>query len=82
MRIVDENDEDVEEGQPGELLMKGPMVTKGYFRNPQATKEAFTADGWFRTGDIGVRRNGMFYVVDRKKVREVDLSSSMGICWF
>ena len=69
MRIVDENDQDVEEGQPGEMLMKGPFVTKGYFRNEQATKEAFTADGWFRTGDIGERRNGMFYVVDRKKVR-------------
>ena len=69
MRIVDENDRDVEEGQPGELLMKGPMVSKGYFRNEKATKDSFTEDGWFRTGDIGERRDGMFYVVDRKKVR-------------
>jgi 4-coumarate--CoA ligase len=70
MRIVDEEDQDVEEGKPGELLMKGPMVTKGYFRNEKATSEAFTADGWFRTGDIGERRNGMFYIVDRKKVSQ------------
>ena len=69
MRIVDENDQDVKEGQPGEMLLKGPFVTKGYFRNGDATKAAFTEDGWFRTGDIGERKNDMFYVVDRKKVR-------------
>ena len=68
MRIVDEEDRDVEEGKPGELLMKGPMITKGYFRNEKATREAFTSDGWFRTGDIGLRKNDMFYIVDRKKV--------------
>jgi 4-coumarate--CoA ligase len=68
MRIVDDEGADVEEGKSGELLMKGPMVTNGYWRNEQATRDSFTADGWFRTGDIGERRNGMFYVVDRKKV--------------
>ena len=70
MRIVDEEDRDVKEGSPGELLMKGPMVTKGYHKNEKATREAFTSDGWFRTGDIGLRRDGMFYVVDRKKVSQ------------
>ena len=70
MRIVDEEDRDVEEGSPGELLVKGPMVTKGYHKNEKATREAFTSDGWFRTGDIGLRRDGMFYVVDRKKVSQ------------
>jgi len=68
MRIVDEEDRDVEEGKPGEFLVKGPMVTKGYFRNEKATRDVFTADGWFRTGDIGLRKNGKFYIVDRKKV--------------
>jgi 4-coumarate--CoA ligase len=68
MRIVDEEDRDVEEGKPGEVLVKGPTVTKGYFRNEKATRDTFTADGWFRTGGIGLRKNGKFYVVDRKKV--------------
>jgi 4-coumarate--CoA ligase len=77
MRITDDDDNDVEEGKPGELLMKGPMVTNGYWRNEQATKESFTSDGWFKTGDIGERRNGMFYVVDRKKV-----GSTIDIGWF
>jgi long-subunit acyl-CoA synthetase (AMP-forming) len=68
LRIVDEDGKDVEEGKEGEFLVKGPVVTKGYYGNPQATKEAFTEDGWFKSGDIGVRRDGLFYIVDRKKV--------------
>ena len=68
MKIVDDGDREVEEGQPGEFVMKGPMVSKGYFKNDQATKDSFTDDGWFKTGDIGLRKNGMFYIVDRKKV--------------
>lgn len=68
LRIVDEEGKDVEEGKEGEFLVKGPVVTKGYYGNSQATKEAFTEDGWFKSGDIGVRREGLFYIVDRKKV--------------
>ncbi|KAL4991746.1 hypothetical protein BDW68DRAFT_151201 [Aspergillus falconensis] len=68
LRIVDEDGKDVEEGKEGEFLVKGPVVTKGYYGNPEATEEAFTEDGWFKSGDIGVRRNGLFYIVDRKKV--------------
>ncbi|KAL4972718.1 hypothetical protein BDW66DRAFT_162680 [Aspergillus desertorum] len=67
LRIVDEVGKDVEEGKEGEFLVKGPVVTKGYYGNPQATKEAFTENGWFKSGDIGLRRNGLFYIVDRKK---------------
>jgi 4-coumarate--CoA ligase len=48
--------------------VKGPVVTKGYYRNPQATKDSFV-DGWFCTGDIAVWKNGLPYIVDRKKVR-------------
>lgn len=44
------------------------MVTKGYWKNPKSTKESFSQDGkWFKTGDVGVYRDGMFYIVDRKK---------------
>lgn len=66
-RMVDENYHDVEPGQEGELLVRSPLVTQGYFNNPQATKDAFH-DGWFCTGDIGILRHGKFYIVDRKKV--------------
>jgi 4-coumarate--CoA ligase len=59
--------QDVEIGQPGELWVRGPVVTRGYFNNPTATKESFH-DGWFCTGDIAVNRGGKFYIVDRKKV--------------
>jgi 4-coumarate--CoA ligase len=68
MRIVDEGENDVEEGLRGELIIQGPMVTRGYWDNEAATKEAFTKDGaWFKTGDVGICRTGKFYVVDRKK---------------
>lgn len=66
-RLVDDNDEDVAEGESGELWVKGPAVTKGYYCDPEATKKAFV-DGWFRTGDILQQRsNGLWYVTDRKK---------------
>ncbi|KAF1812719.1 4-coumarate-CoA ligase [Eremomyces bilateralis CBS 781.70] len=66
LRIVDDDMNDVAPGQEGELILRGPVVTRGYFRNPEATRDAFR-DGWFCTGDIGVDRGGKFYVVDRKK---------------
>lgn len=65
-RLVDDNGRDVEPGQPGEVLVRGPVVCKGYYENETATKESFTGD-WFHTGDIAEFRNGMFYIVDRKK---------------
>lgn len=64
---MDDEGNEVEEGKPGEVLVKAPIVTKGYYNNPQATKDAFV-DGWFCTGDIAVWRNGLPYIVDRKKV--------------
>lgn len=66
-RLVDDSDNDVAEGEPGELWVKGPTVTKGYYQNSHATKEAFS-DGWYRSGDILQQRNsGLWYVTDRKK---------------
>ncbi|KAF2431871.1 4-coumarate-CoA ligase [Tothia fuscella] len=66
VRIVDENDVDVEPGTPGELIVRGPIVTQGYFRNEKATKGAFRK-GWFATGDVAIDRGGKFYIVDRIK---------------
>ncbi|KAI8934923.1 hypothetical protein NX059_008592 [Plenodomus lindquistii] len=65
-RMIDDDGKDVEPGTPGEVLIKGPVVCKGYFENDAANAEAFTND-WFHTGDIAEFRNGLFYIVDRKK---------------
>jgi len=66
-RIADEHSNDVPPNQPGELLLRGPMVTPGYWRNPEATAAAFL-DGWFRTGDlVRVDEEGYLFVVDRLK---------------
>ncbi|KAJ5396543.1 hypothetical protein N7509_004656, partial [Penicillium cosmopolitanum] len=68
IKIVDDDEIGVPDGHRGEILVKGPNVTMGYWGNVEATSNAFTADGWFRTGDIGERKNGKFYIVDRKKL--------------
>lgn len=69
MRIVNDDENDVKEGEEGEFIMKGPMVAiNGYWDNPKSTRESFTKDGWFKTGDVGLRKDNMFYIVDRKKV--------------
>jgi 4-coumarate--CoA ligase len=67
LRMVDEDFCDVKEGDEGELVVRSALVTNGYFNNEEATKGTFR-DGWFCTGDIAVRRDGRFFVVDRKKV--------------
>lgn len=58
---------DVKFGDDGEILVKGPSVMKGYYNDPEKTAEAFTADGYFKTGDIGVLENGLLKITDRKK---------------
>jgi 2,3-dihydroxybenzoate-AMP ligase len=52
VRLVDEHDRDVPDGQPGSLLTRGPYTPRGYYRAPEQNARAFTADGWYRSGDI------------------------------
>jgi acyl-CoA synthetase (AMP-forming)/AMP-acid ligase II/NADP-dependent 3-hydroxy acid dehydrogenase YdfG len=67
MRIQRTNGTVAAEGEAGELLVRGPTVTRGYFRNEAATHATLTAEGWLRTGDTGVIRDGTLFVVGRTK---------------
>jgi fatty-acyl-CoA synthase len=68
VRIVDEDEHDVPAGAPGEILVRGANVSAGYWRRPAETAAAFSADHWFRSGDIGtLDENGYLFVIDRKK---------------
>lgn len=69
-RLVDENDKDVPVGEPGEALLKGPLITKGYHHNDEANAAGFTKDDWYRTGDVMQfgEKSDLLYVVGRTKV--------------
>jgi acyl-CoA synthetase (AMP-forming)/AMP-acid ligase II len=68
VRIVDNQDRPMSPGEPGEIHVRSPMVMKGYLDDPAATAAAFDADGWLRTGDIGVmNEHGYLKITDRKK---------------
>lgn len=67
MRIVDEDGRDVARGQTGELIIQGPHVCSGYWRNPEATTKALR-DGWFHTGDMARQdADGYYYMAGRYK---------------
>jgi long-chain acyl-CoA synthetase len=66
MRVVDEEDREVPDGELGEIVLRGDNVLKGYYKNDTANATAFR-NGWFHTGDIGYRdEDGFYYIVDRK----------------
>ncbi len=67
LEIWDEHGVAVAAGEPGEVVLRGPKVFKGYWRDPEATRTAFTG-GWFHTGDVGIKDDdGYVYIVDRLK---------------
>jgi len=67
-RIVDEAGREVPDGEVGDLLFAGPGVTPGYWRDEAATRAAFTADGWLRSGDLARRdADGFYFIAGRRK---------------
>ena len=68
IKLVDGGADDVTAGDVGEIAVRGPNVMTGYWNRPDASAEAFDADGWFLTGDLAkVDDDGYFFIVDRKK---------------
>ncbi|WP_310462542.1 long-chain-fatty-acid--CoA ligase [Sphaerotilus sp.] len=68
MALLDDDGHEVPAGTPGEIAVRGPQVMAGYWQRPDETAKVMTADGFFRTGDIGtVDERGYFRIVDRKK---------------
>src|SRR5690349_18711503 len=66
MRVDDDDDRDVPDGELGEIALRGENILKGYYKNPDATATSFR-NGWFHTGDIGYRdADGFYFIVDRK----------------
>ena len=66
MKVVDDDDNEVADGELGEIVLRGENILKGYFKNPEANERAFRG-GWFHTNDIGYRdQDGYFHIVDRK----------------
>jgi long-chain acyl-CoA synthetase len=67
MKVVDEDDNEVAQGEVGEIVIRGHNVMKGYWQRPEATEEAMRG-GWFHTGDMArIDEDGYFFIVDRKK---------------
>ena len=68
MKLVDENGDEVAPGEVGEIAIRGHNIMKSYWQRPDATAEAISPDGWFRSGDLARRdEEGYYFIVDRKK---------------
>ncbi len=68
MKIIDDNGNDLPVGERGEIAIQGPQVMAGYWQRPDETAKVMTADGWFKSGDVGfMDERGYFKIVDRKK---------------
>ncbi|HWN46492.1 MAG TPA: non-ribosomal peptide synthetase [Steroidobacteraceae bacterium] len=67
VRIAGDDDKELPENHIGHILISGENVTKGYFENPEANAKGFTADGWLRTGDLGMLKDGSLYITGRAK---------------
>jgi len=67
-KTIDDDENDLPLGEPGELCVKGPQVMKGYWQRPDETAKTITEDGWLKTGDVAViQDDGYMKIVDRKK---------------
>jgi long-chain acyl-CoA synthetase len=67
-KLMDDDDQEVPIGEPGEIWIKGPQVMQGYYNKPDETAKVITVDGWLKTGDIAIfTEEGYFKIVDRKK---------------
>ncbi|MCZ6473860.1 MAG: long-chain fatty acid--CoA ligase [SAR324 cluster bacterium] len=92
MRIVDDGGRDLPwDGQSaGELLVRGPAIASGYYENPEASTQAITQDGWFRTGDVAtIDENSVLHITDRTKdliksggewISSVEMENSIMAC--
>jgi len=68
IQIRDPNGIQVEQGREGEVCVRGPNIMKGYYNNPEGTRQAFWGNGWLRSGDVGLLdEQGYLYIVDRLK---------------
>jgi long-chain acyl-CoA synthetase len=68
MKLMDDDGNEVKQGESGEIWIKGPQVMQGYYNKPEETAKVLTPDGWLKTGDVAVvSEDGFFKIVDRKK---------------
>ena len=68
VRLVDDNQQPVTAGESGEIQVKGPNVFKEYWQKSETTAASFTADGWFRTGDVALHQEGSYRIIGRSSV--------------